>query len=312
MIGLAQVYILAGLAFAAFALLSARDATNPRRWGNAAFWALLACSMLAGDRLGDFLNGLLVLALVGIAGLGGLGKGEPRSTASQREAAAARHGNRLFLLALVIPLVALAGSFGFKAAPQLVDPKNVTLVSLALGVLIALVIGMAWLRAAPAEPLHEGRRLMDSVGWAAILPQMLASLGAVFALAGVGKVVGGLMTALIPDGSRLAAVVAYGLGMALFTMVMGNAFAAFPVMAAAIGLPLLIGQYHGDPAVVAAIGMLAGFCGTLMTPMAANFNVVPAALLELKDRNAVVKAQIPTALPLLAVNIALIWFLAFP
>ena len=28
--------------------------------------------------------------------------------------------------------------------------------------------------------------------------------------------------------------------MALFTMIMGNAFAAFPVMAAAIGVPLLI------------------------------------------------------------------------
>lgn len=311
MIGLAQVYLLAGLAFAAFALLSARDAANPKRLGNAAFWALLALSMLAGDRLGDFANGLLVLALVAIAGLGGLGRGSDRSDAAQREAEAARHGNRLFLLALVIPLTALAGTFGFKALPALVDPKNVTLVSLALGVLLALGIGMVWLRTGPAEPLHEGRRLMDAVGWAAILPQMLASLGAVFALAGVGAVVGDLMSAVIPDGSRLAAVIAYGLGMALFTMVMGNAFAAFPVMTAAIGLPLLIGQYHGNPAVVAAIGMLAGFCGTLMTPMAANFNIVPAALLELKDRNAVVKAQIPTALPLLAVNIALIWLLAF-
>ena len=311
MIGLAQVYLLAGAAFAAFAVLSAHDAGNPKRWGNAAFWALLALSMLAGDRLGDFANGLLVLALVAIAGLGGLGRGSAQGSEQQREAEAARHGNRLFLLALVIPLVALAGTLGFDALPGLVDPKNVTLVSLALGVLIALALGMASLRAKPAEPLREGLRLMDSVGWAAILPQMLASLGAVFALAGVGKVVGAVMTTAIPDGSRLAAVIAYGLGMALFTMVMGNAFAAFPVMAAAIGLPLLIGQYHGDPAVVAAIGMLAGFCGTLMTPMAANFNIVPAALLELKDRNAVVKAQIPTALPLLAVNIALIWFLAF-
>lgn len=311
MIGLAHVYILAGIAFAAFALLSAGDASNPKRWGNAAFWGLLALSMLAGDQLGDFANGLLVLALVAIAGFGGLGRGEQRGSDEARAAGAARHGNRLFLLALVIPAVALAGTFGFKAVPWLVDPKNVTLVSLALGALLALVLGMTWLKATPAEPLHEGRRLMDSVGWAAILPQMLASLGAVFALAGVGQVVGDLMSAVIPDGSRLAAVIAYGLGMALFTMVMGNAFAAFPVMTAAIGLPLLIHQYHGDPAVVAAIGMLAGFCGTLMTPMAANFNVVPAALLELKDRNAVVKAQIPTALPLLAVNIALIWFLAF-
>ncbi|HOB13945.1 MAG TPA: DUF979 domain-containing protein [Novosphingobium sp.] len=311
MIGLPQVYLLAGLAFAAFGLLSARDASNPKRWGNAAFWGLLALSMLAGDRLGDFANGLLVLALVAIAGLGGLGRGAAHGSAEERAAGAVRHGNRLFLLALVIPLVALIGTFTFKALPQLVDPKNATLVSLALGALLALGLGMVWLGARPAEPLQEGRRLMDSVGWAAILPQMLASLGAVFALAGVGQVVGDLMSAVIPDGSRLAAVIAYGLGMALFTMVMGNAFAAFPVMTAAIGLPLLIGQHHGDPAVVAAIGMLAGFCGTLMTPMAANFNVVPAALLELRDRNAVVKAQVPTALPLLAVNIALIWFLAF-
>ena len=57
--------------------------------------------------------------------------------------------------------------------------------------------------------------------------------------------------------------------------------------------------------------MLAGFCGTLMTPMAANFNIVPAALLDLKDQNGVVKAQVGTAIPLLACNIILIYFLAF-
>ena len=165
MIGLAHVYILAGIAFAAFALLSAGDASNPKRWGNAAFWGLLALSMLAGDQLGDFANGLLVLALVAIAGFGGLGRGEQRGSAEARAAGAARHGNRLFLLALVIPAVALAGTFGFKAVPWLVDPKNVTLVSLALGALLALVLGMTWLKATPAEPFHEGRRLMASASW---------------------------------------------------------------------------------------------------------------------------------------------------
>ena len=311
MIGLAQVYLLAGLVFAAFALLSARDASNPKRWVNAAFWALLALSMLAGDRLGDLGNGLLVCALVGIAALGGLGRGTLTEQAEARQERAARHGNRLFLLALIIPLTALAGTLLFKSVPWLVDPKQVTLVSLALGALLALAIGLAVLRDRPLAPLQEGRRLMDAVGWAAILPQMLASLGAVFALAGLGQVVGGLMSEVIPDGSRLGAVAAYGLGMALFTMAMGNAFAAFPVMAAAIGVPILIGQYHGDPAVVAAVGMLAGFCGTLMTPMAANFNIVPAALLDLKDRNAVVKMQVPTALPLLLFNVALLYWAAF-
>ena len=311
MIGLAQVYIVAGLVFAAAALLSARDASNPKRWVNASFWTLLALSMLAGDRLGDLGNGLLVIALVTVAALGGLGRGAASDEPSERQARAAQHGNRLFLLALVIPVTALAGTLLFKGVPWLVDPKQVTLVSLALGALIALAGGLIWLRERPVAALQEGRRLLDAVGWAAILPQMLASLGAVFALAGVGKVVGGLMSEVIPDGSRLGAVIAYGLGMALFTMVMGNAFAAFPVMAAAIGLPLLIQQYHGDPAVVAAVGMLAGFCGTLMTPMAANFNIVPAVLLDLKDRNAVVKMQVPTALPLLGFNIALLYWAAF-
>lgn len=311
MIGLAQVYLLAGLVFAAFALLSLADRSNARRLANAAFWALLSVSMLAGDRLDDFGNGLLVLALVGIAGLRGLGRGSAAPDPQQRADAAERHGNRLFLLALVIPATALIGTLAFKQVPALVDPKQVTLVSLALGVVLALAVGMVWLRPGAMVPLQEGRRLMEAVGWAGILPQMLASLGAVFALAGVGEAVGGLMSGVIPEGSLFGAVLAYGLGMALFTMVMGNAFAAFPVMTAAIGLPLLIRQYGGDPAIVCAIGMLAGFCGTLMTPMAANFNVVPAALLDLKDRNAVVRAQVPTALPLLAVNIALIYWLAF-
>ncbi len=311
MIGLAQVYIVAGLVFAANAALSARDASNPKRWVNAGFWGLLALSMLAGDRLGDLGNGVLVIVLVGVAGLGVLGRGADVDNASERQARAAIHGNRLFLLALIIPATALAGTLVFKAVPELVDPKQVTLVSLALGAVLALGIGLVWLRERPVAALQEGRRLLDALSWAAILPQMLASLGVVFSAAGLGKVVGSLMSGVIPDGSRMGAVLAYGLGMALLTMVMGNAFAAFPVMAAAIGLPLLIQQYHGDPAVVAAVGMLCGFCGTLMTPMAANFNIVPAALLELKDRNAVVKMQVPTALPLLGFNIALLYWAAF-
>jgi len=101
-------------------------------------------------------------------------------------------------------------------------------------------------------------------------------------------------------------------GMALFTAIMGNAFAAFPVITAAIGLPLVVHKFGGDPAVVCALGMLSGFCGTLVTPMAANFNIVPAALLELPDRNGVIRVQVPTALVLLMGNIVLMYVLAFP
>jgi uncharacterized membrane protein len=98
--------------------------------------------------------------------------------------------------------------------------------------------------------------------------------------------------------------------MALLTMVMGNAFAAFPVIAIGIGLPVLVSQHHADPAPLAALGMLAGYCGTLLTPMAANFNIVPVALLGLRDQHAVIRAQAMTALPLFACNLVLLFMLA--
>ncbi|WP_298394280.1 DUF979 domain-containing protein [Sphingobium sp.] len=307
MITLQWVYALAGAVFAAYALLGMRE-----RPLNAAFWALLALSMWAGDWLGDLGNGILVLGLVGLGSVGRLSRGEGGVPPEHRQARAERFGNRLFVIALIIPATALAGTLLFKQMPVWIDGKQATLIALALGVLIALLAGCLWLRAGALVPLQQGRRLMDCVGWAAILPQMLASLGAVFALAGVGDVVGGIVQQAIPNGSLLGAVIAYGLGMALFTMIMGNAFAAFPVMTAAIGIPLLVRTYHGDPAIICAIGMLAGFCGTLMTPMAANFNLVHAALLELKDKHGVIKRQVGTAVPLLIVNILLIYWLAFP
>lgn len=57
--------------------------------------------------------------------------------------------------------------------------------------------------------------------------------------------------------------------------------------------------------------MTAGFCGTLLTPMAANFNALPVALMEIKDRNAVIKKQAPIALVLIISHIALMYLLAY-
>lgn len=312
MISYEWLYALAGGAFALWALLSLRD----RRWGNAAFWALLATSFLLGSHVSDLVNGLLVLAMVAIAGFGGLRRSDPPTTTpAERQALSARLGNRLFLPALVVPLTAVVGTLLYNYTPfgetGLFEARRETLILFGVGVVAALAAGMVWLRPPLLAPAEEGRRLLDSIGWAAILPQMLAALGAVFALAGVGEIIGGLVGDIIPGGSVFLTVVVFVVGMALFTVIMGNAFAAFPVMAAAIGIPLLVGQYGGDAAVIGAVGMLAGFCGTLLTPMAANFNIVPAALLELKDQNGVIRQQIGTAVPLLFCNIVIIYVGAF-
>lgn len=316
MITLHWLYMLAGAMFAGFALLSAFDRSNPKRLGNATFWGLMAISLLAGDLLGDFGNGLLVLGLAGLAGFGFIGRSNPPTTSDEeRSAFSGRLGNKLFLPALIIPATALIGTLVYNYTPigQLgwIEAKRETYVFLCVGALLALATIYVWLRPPAVAPLQEGRRLIDAIGWAAVLPQMLAALGVLFAAAGVGTIIGDLTGMVIPKGNVFATVLVFALGMVLFTMIMGNAFAAFPVMAAAIGVPLLIQAYGGDPAVVGAVGMLAGFCGTLMTPMAANFNLVPAALLELKDQYGVVKAQVATALPLLAVNVLILYFAAF-
>jgi uncharacterized membrane protein len=319
MITLTHAYIVGGLFFAAVALLSLPDASNPRRILNFLFWGLLATSFLAGQYVGDAGNGVLALGLV-IVGAIGLGQGKPKTTSpEERRESAVKRGDLLFLPALIIPAVALTGTLIAKQTSwgaHFIDPSQATLISLVIGALIAVAVAMLWLRPPVFAPLQEGRRLIDAVGWAVILPQMLAALGAVFLAAGVGDQVGRLFSEYVPLDTPTLAVAAYCIGMAAFTIIMGNAFAAFPVMTAAVGLPIVVHQFHGDPVRVCAIGMLAGFCGTLMTPMAANFNVVPANLLELPDRkaalNGVIRAQIPTALPLLAANILIMRVLAFP
>jgi uncharacterized membrane protein len=315
-IKLGAVYVLAGLMFAGFAAFSALDRSNRKRWGNAAFWALVALSFLAGDRLGDLGNGVLVLGLALLAGLGQLGRSQPATTSpAERAALSERFGNRLFLPALMLPLVVALGILLLKPVElggvPLMDPKQATLISLALAVIVGLSLALALLRQPLTSPLQEGRRLADTVGWAALLPQFLAALGAVFALAGVGDQIGHLVTTWLPVDTRLAAVAVYCFGMAAFTMLMGNAFAAFPVLTGGVAIPILVGHFGGNPAVIASIGMLSGFCGTLMTPLAANFNLVPPALLEIPDRYAVIKAQIPTALPMLILNTVLMYVLAF-
>ncbi len=213
MITLQWLYVLAGTMFAGFALLSAVDRTNRRRFGNAAFWGLMAVSLLAGDLIGSFANGLLVIALAGLAGFGLVGRGHPPTTGTEeREAFSLRLGNRLFLPALIIPATALFGTLLYNFTPLgelgLFEPKRETYVLLGVGVLLALVTIFVWLRPPAIAPLQEGRRLIDAIGWAAVLPQMLAALGVLFAAAGVGEVIGGMTKAVIPEGSIFLSVLA--------------------------------------------------------------------------------------------------------
>ncbi|WP_069167092.1 DUF979 domain-containing protein [Nocardia altamirensis] len=314
-----------GLFFIVVAVFAAQQQDNPRRTGAAAFWGLLGMgfcySTFVVNKVAPAWPLGLTVVIVGLlGGLGALGTAAmATTTVDERETAATKLGNRLFVPALLIPIVALI--FATMVASVTVGGKTLlangtpALTGLGAGVLVALVVAMALLRPAgrtgPGVALREGSRLAQSIGWALLLPQLIAVLGLLFDKAGVGKQVGRIFTAILPHDSLFAAVALYGVGMAVFTIVMGNAFAAFPVMTAAIGWPVLVSQFHGNATLILAVGMLCGFCGTLCTPMAANFNIVPAVLLEMKDRYGPIKAQIPTAIAVLGCNIAIMYLWGF-
>jgi uncharacterized membrane protein len=142
-----------------------------------------------------------------------------------------------------------------------------------------------------------------------ILPQLLASLGVIFTAAGVGNLIAQGIQQIIPGNNLFLLVLANCLGMALFTIVMGNSFAAFPVIATGVLVPLIIKPFGVNPAMAAIITLTAGSSGTLMTPMAANFNIVPAALLNMRDQHGVIKFQLPYALTIWSFHVLLLWLL---
>src|ERR1041384_7043153 len=272
MITLEFVNILMGLMFGGIAVVNVRD----RRYTNAGFWGIWAETFVFGSHQPYVVTGLLVIAMVLFMVIGKLAGAPPeRTTRAEQEAGARTWGNMLFIPALIIPTVTVIGTFTFKylsvGGVLLIDPRQITLISLGFATVVALIVAMAMLKPAASVPMIEARRLMDAVSWAAVLPQALAALGAMFALAGVGPIVARIIGQWIPLNTAFAAVVAYAVGMALFTSIMRNAFAAFPVMTAGIGLPLIVHRFGGDVVIMSAVGMLSGYCGTLCPPLAAHF-----------------------------------------
>ena len=182
--------------------------------------------------------------------------------------------------------------------------------AIGLSGMVALCAVLLLTKAPAKYAAIDGSRLMDNVSTTGILPQLLSALGALFTAAGVGDAVSHYVSMVVPDNNILIACFVYCLGMALFTMVMGNGFAAFSVIMVGVGVPFLISK-GANPVIVGALGLTAAYCGTLCTPMAANFNIVPAALLETKNKYSVIKSQIPFAIVMLLVHVVLLYTLAF-
>ena len=295
-------YIIIGIMMLNTAVLTLKDKSHKAKIGTATFWSLLGIIFIFGPYIPSAIVGGILVVIAILTLTKQVKPGTTKALDSKfGEEQANKLGLKVFIPSLVIALVAL-GIAQFT-------PISGT-AAIGVAAIIALIVAFIITKAKPRALVEESDRMLQSVGAVSILPQLLAALGALFTAAGVGDVISSGISSVLPQGNIFIGVTAYCIGMALFTMIMGNAFAAFSVITVGIGIPFVFAQ-GANVAIAGALALTAGYCGTLLTPMAANFNIMPAALLEIEDKNSIIKHQAPVALILLSIQIVLFYFLAF-
>lgn len=295
-------YIMIGLYMGLTMVFTIKDKNHKTRIGTALFWGILSAVFMFGDYIPSQIVGALVIVIAVLSATKQINIGTLKQLDETfATLKAEKLGLKIFIPSLSIAIIAmLIASFTDFSGT----------VAIGISSTLTLVLTFVITKAKPKEFLEDSNRMYQSMGSFVILPQLLASLGVLFTAAGVGDKISAIISGVIPTGNVLVGVIAYCVGMAVFTAIMGNAFAAFSVITVGVGLPFVFAQ-GGDPVVCSVLALTAGYCGTLLTPMAANFNILPAALLELKDKNAVIKAQAPIAIILLVTHILLMYTLGF-
>ncbi|MBO0432575.1 DUF979 domain-containing protein [Enterococcus sp. DIV0660C] len=290
------LYIIMGLVLIYTGLRNLLDKTNPHRYGSAFFWATLGVVIAAGRWLPPLVSGILIFAMTIPAIAKRVSKGDSHLPSKEyMEKMSSKLGMKIFIPALSIGVFAILFALFTKLG---------ALVGVGVGVFAAMAILMFFSRDnQPTTFLDDAADMLGTVGPLSMLPMLLASLGAVFTSAGVGTVISNAVGTIVPEGNVNIGIIIYAVGMVIFTVIMGNAFAAITVMTVGIGAPFVFSQ-GANPALIGMVALTCGFCGTLLTPMAANFNIVPVAMLEMKDKYGVIKNQLFIALFMLVFQIA--------
>ena len=294
------IYIIIGLLCINCGVKNLKDKENSEPVGTFIFWAVLGVVIALGRWLPALVSGILVVVMCLPAIFKKVKKGAVNAaTKAETEAAYEKIGMKIFAPTL---------SIGVLAVICAITGMGIGLSALngvAIGVLVSIILLMIMNKEnKPSTFLNDSERMLSTVGPLSMLPMLLACLGTVFTKAGVGDVISDMVSHIVPEGNVNAGIVVYAIGMMLFTMIMGNAYAAITVMTVGIGYPFVLA--HGaNPVVIGMLALTCGFCGTLCTPMAANFNTVPVALLDMKKPMGVIKNQVPVAIIMLVVQIVI-------
>lgn len=290
------IYIVMGFIAIYTGVKNAMDKENPSRLGTGVFWCALGAVLSFGRWIPPVVDGVLIVIMTipAIFKKVKIGKSEA-PTAEYSEKMYEKIGMKIFAPALSIGVFAVIFAMFFRDLGAMVG--------IGCGIIASVIILMLFSKEnKPKVFLNDSERLLSTVGPLSMLPMLLASLGAIFTQAGVGEVIANLVGKVIPEGNVNVGIIVFAVGMALFTIIMGNAFAAITVMTVGIGAPFVL-SYGADPVLIGMLALTCGYCGTLCTPMAANFNVVPVAMLDMKDRFGVIKNQLIPAAILLVFQI---------
>ena len=272
------------------------DKENPSRVGTAVFWCSFGIVWGFGSWLPAKVSGVLVLimCLPPIFKKVKIGKTD-NPTKEHTEQQFKKIGMKIFVPAFSVAVCSLFFALFSNMS---------SMVAITVGVIVAMVLLMAFdtKQNKPAVFLNDSERFLGITGPLSMLPQLLGCLGGVFTAAGVGDVIAQLVEKIVPKGNVNIGIIIYAIGMVLFTMIMGNAFAAITVMTVGIGAPFVL-AYGANPVVIGMLALTCGYCGTLLTPMAANFNILPVAILNMKDRWGAIKNQVLVAIFMLVFQI---------
>lgn len=279
------------------------DKKNTRRIGTFFFWFLFSIILIFGTYIPAFYIGLFVIFMAILSGLEFV---IPTLLQDSSEEFKIKESKRIGY-SIWIPTFSLGVfSIVFSLIPGIEGVSG-----LAIGCFFAYILSFFISKSSPLQGVfYESPRMLHKIGKVCILPQILGILGFVFSESGVGYTIFNIFVSIIPMGNKFIGVLLYVLSMFIFTVLMGNAFAAFSIITVGIGVPYLL-NLGANPDIVGSLGLTAGYCGTLVTPMAANFNIVPISILDIKDKYGIVKEQIPVSISLLLIHIILIYLFAF-
>lgn len=292
---LPTVYIIIGLVALYAGIKNFMDKENPARIGTGVFWSSFGIVCALGSWLPAKVSGILVIIMCmppifKRVKVGTVNAPTKEYTKQQYN----KIGMKIFIPAFLVAALSLLVALFTNINP---------FVAITVGVFIDMIILRCYSKDnTPKVFLNDSERFLSIMGPLCMLPQLLGALGGIFTQAGVGEVVASLVEKVVPKGNVNLGIVIFALGMFIFTMIMGNAFAAITVMTVGIGGPFVL-AYGANPVVIGMVALTCGYCGTLCTPMAANFNSVPVAILGMKDSMGVIKKQVLVAGIMLVVQI---------